>query len=328
MDVQRGVQPNCYDCVMRTIELALLTLLSSGLLAAQNAMPKNAAAAPEVFLVGSVHNMHFEERYHYSLIDLQVEVWSLHPDVVCGEITPEAYNGPMEGNFPPEAAMLAEMAPGWGVRFIPADWRVSFAQMDRATRQLSEDKKKSAELDAEEKKATDFFDVFSGLSLYDATNSSAEFLAMVDHKFEDAIGENTAADIAYGAWHERNRKIVENCLTEAREARRIVFVFGNAHLPQLRRQLAARGLTAQIPPRAFTPAGLGAVPPAVIARWQRNLKNLEGIADGTVAVSADDRAKAKDTNRAPVLRKEIEIYLARQTTCDGPGAGCSEGPIR
>jgi hypothetical protein len=150
---------------------------------------------------------------------------------------------------------------------------------------------------------------------------------MVDHMFEDVIGENTPSDIAAGAWHERNRKIVENCLTEADGAKRIVFVFGSGHLPQLRRQLAARGLTAQVPARAFTPAGLGTMPPGVTARWQRNLKNLEGIADGTVAVSVDDRAKAKDTNRAPVLRKEIEIYLNRKINCEG-ATGCSAGKIR
>lgn len=308
--------------------VALLALVPLSPLMAQNAVPVAPAVAPEVFLVGSVHNMHFEERYQYSLIDLQVQVRSLHPDVVCGEITPEAYNGPMEGNFPPEAAMLAEMAPGWGARFIPADWRVNFAAQERAGQQLSVEKKKSSEIDAEESKEMAYYGSFSGLSLYDYTNGSHEFLSMVDHKFEGLIGENSVADIAYGAWHERNRKIVGNCLAESGTAKRIVFVFGSAHLPQLRRQLAARGLTAQIPPRAFTPAGLGVMLPAVIARWQRNLKNLEDIADGSIAVTADNRAKAKDTNRAPVLRKEIEIYLARQTTCGGAAVGCNTGPIR
>jgi hypothetical protein len=236
----------------------------------------------------------------------------VHPDAVCGEITPEAFNGPMEGNFPPEAAMLAEMAPDWGVRFIPADWRISFAWQDRASQQLSRDKEKTAELDAEESKGKAYLDRFSGLSLYDSTSGSAEFLAMADHKFEELIGENTVSDIAYGAWHERNRNIVENCLEGAGAARRIVFVFGVAHLPELRRQLARRGLMAQIPPRAFTPAGLGTMPMVVIARWQRNLKNLEGIADGTIPATSDMRAKVKDTNRAPALRSEIELYLARQ----------------
>ena len=313
---------------MKKCGLVLLIFLPASLLAAQSGAPKSVSAAPEIFLVGSVHNMHFEERYHYSLIDLQAQVRSLHPDVVCGEITPEAYNEPMEGNFPPEEAMLAEMASQWGARFIPSDWRVSFAWQDRDGRQLANNKKNSAQIDAEETREKTYYDGFSGVSLYDSTNSSAEFLAMIDHKFEDLIGENTVADIAYGAWHERNRRIVENCLTEAGAARRIVFVFGSGHLPQLRRQLAAQGLTAQIPPRAFTPAGLGTVPPAVIARWQRNLKNLEGIANRTVAVSADDRAKVKDTNRAPVLRSEIEIYLARQKACGGASVGCSAGAIR
>jgi hypothetical protein len=50
----------------------------------------------------------------------------------------------------------------------------------------------------------------------------------------------------------------------------------------------------------------------VIARWERNLKNLEGIVDGSITVSADIRAKVKDTNRAPQLRSKIELYLTRQ----------------
>jgi hypothetical protein len=313
---------------MKKCGLVLLILLPASLLAAQDGTPKSVSAAAEIFLVGSVHHMHFEERYHYSLIDLQAQVRSLHPDVVCGEITPEAFNGPMEGNFPPEAAMLAEMAPQWGARFIPADWRVSFFWQERGAQQESVNKAQVAAVDAAQNKAKAYFAAFSGDSLYDYTIGSAQYLSMVDRMFEEVIGENTPSDIAAGAWHERNRKIVENCLTEAGAARRIVFVFGSGHLPQLRRQLAARGLAAQIPPRAFTPAGLGTMPPAVIARWQRNLKNLEGIANGTVAASADDRAKVKDTNRAPVLRSEIEIYLARQKACGGAGAECSAGAIR
>jgi hypothetical protein len=33
------------------------------------------------------------------LLDLQKRLLAQHPDVICGEITPEAYNAPMEGNF-------------------------------------------------------------------------------------------------------------------------------------------------------------------------------------------------------------------------------------
>ncbi len=273
--------------------------------------PEASARQPAIYLIGTVHNMHFEERYHYSLIDLQAQVLSVHPDVICGEITPEANNGPMEGNFPPEAAMLAEMAPVWGVSFVPADWRVSFAWQRRGEQQEAGDKAQySAVLDTQ-RQIQFLFEHYSGASLYDMI-SSGPFLAMENHIDEDVIGENTPSDIAAGAWHERNRMIVENCLAGAGGARRIAFVFGSAHVPQLRRQLAARGLAAQIPPRAFVPAGLGTMPPEVIARWQRNLKNLEGIAVGTVEVPGDARDKVKDTNRAPVLRNEIAIYQEQQ----------------
>jgi hypothetical protein len=270
------------------------------------------APAPEIYLIGSVHNMHFEERYHYSLVDLQAQVQSLHPDAVCGEITPEDFNGPMEGNFPPEAAMLAEMAPAWRVHFIPADWRVSFAWQSRGEKQEAENKSKATEVNAEQNKVKAYYGAFSGDSLYDYTNGSAQFQAMVDHMFEDVIGENTPSDIAAGAWHERNRMIVNNCLAKAGPAKRIVFVFGTGHVAQLQRQLIALGLKGQIPRRTFNPAGLGTMPQEVIARWERNLKRLEGIADGTISVSADMKAKVHDTNRAPQLRTEIAIYLARQ----------------
>lgn len=133
---------------------------------------------------------------------------------------------------------------------------------------------------------------------------------MVDHMFQDVIGENTPSDIAAGAWHERNRQIVQNCLAQAGTAKHIVFVFGAAHLPELHRQLAARGLIGYIPVRAFVPAGMGTMSLPVIARWQRNLKNLEGIENGSVPISADMRAKARDTNRAPVLKSEIDLYSA------------------
>lgn len=274
----------------------------------------NAGGSParEIYLIGSVHDMHFEDRYHYSLIDLQVQVRSLHPDLVCGEISPEAFNGPMEGNFPPEAAMLAEIVSGWGVRFIPADWRISFAWQQRGQKQEAENKSNAAEVDAAQNKVKAYYDRFSGDSLYDYTNGSPQFLSMVDHMFETVIGENTPSDIAAGAWHERNRMIVENCLAGAGSAKRIVFVFGNGHLPQLQRQLSARGLEGRIPPRAFTPAGLGTMPAEVIARWQRNLKNLEDIASGSIVVSSDLRAKVLDTNRAPVLSSEIATYLTHK----------------
>ena len=282
-------------------------------LAAQDRAARlSGSAAPEIYLVGSVHGMHFEERYHYSLVDLEAEVRALHPDVVCGEIARDALDRPMEGNFPPEAAMLAEMAPKWGIRFIPADWRISFAWQARAEKQEAENKAQAGRVDAEQNRIKAYYDAFPGGSLYDYTDDSAQFQAMSDHMFEDVIGENTPSDIAAGAWHERNRMIVENCLSGAGAAKRIVFVFGAAHVAQLRRQLATLGLSGRVPPRMFVPAGLGTMPPAVIARWKRNLENLHGIADGKVRVSDDMRAKVKDTHRAPQLSSEIALYQSRQ----------------
>lgn len=297
-------------CVILT--MAMMASMGAVMARAQSAGERRASGtAAEIYLVGSVHDMHFDERYHYSLVDLEEQVRSLAPEVICGEITPKALDRAMEGNFPPEAAMLAVMAPQWQARFVAADWRVSFKAQRRGELQEAKDKPRAAAVEAEQKRMRDYYENFAGESLYDLTSGSAEFLARVDHLFEEVVGADTTSDLAAGAWHERNRRIVGNCVAASGGARRIVFVFGAAHLPQLRRQLEARGLKAQIPARAFRPAGMGKMPPAVVARWKRNLRSLEGIEKGNVAVSADARAKVRDTNRAPQLRREIALYEGR-----------------
>lgn len=288
---------------MRSIVLPLILLAWSATASAQEARKDAAKRPPEVFLVGAIHNLHFEAKSHYSLQDLQAQVLALKPDVICGEITPAAYDRPMEGYFPPEAAFLAAMAPRWNVRFVPVDWR-----MDSALQQKAEAEEPAAVAERvaqlDQTFATGLRD-FRGASLYDYIHSPAT-LGLIDRKFEDVIGENTVSDVAAGSWHERNRRMVENGLRAAGEARRIVFVFGVSHLPQLARQLKARGIEATIPARRFTPSVRKAVPPAVLTRWQRNLENLRAIRDGRLEATQDDLRKVRNSHRIQDLEQAIQ----------------------
>jgi hypothetical protein len=122
------------------------------------------------------------------------------------------------------------------------------------------------------------------------------------------------SDIALGAWHERNRRIVENCLDAGTGSGRIVFVYGAGHIPQLQRQLAARGITAQVASRRFVPAGMGSVPLSVIARWQRNLDNLRRIANGSLVVSRDSLDKVKGSHRVQDLELALKTYTSSAET--------------
>jgi hypothetical protein len=146
----------------------------------------------------------------------------------------------------------------------------------------------------------------TGLTLFDFLHTKA--VALSDYQFELVVGENTVSDIAMGGWHERNRRIVENCLGAAAGSRRIVIVYGASHIPQLQRQLAARGITAQIASRLFIPGGMGNVPPSVIARWLRNQANLKGILDGSIAVSRDSLERVKDSHRLQNLGVALKQY--------------------
>ena len=286
-------------------------LLLSSYLYAQTAQtaqtrPTTDSSNPEVILLGTAHDLHFKAESHYSLTDLRNEVEALHPDLICGEITPEAYQGPMEGYFPPEAAYLAEIAPTLHARFAATDWRITHAWQSRAEEmEPKEVKDKVEELTKESAKQ---MQSQVEPTLFDFLHTKG--VAIADYQFEQVIGENTVSDIAMGGWHERNRRIVENCLDAGAGAGRlvIVFVYGAGHIPQLQRQLAARGITAQIASRLFVPGGMGSVPSSAIARWQRNLDNLKRILDGSLAVSRDSLDKVEDSHRVQDLELALKTY--------------------
>jgi hypothetical protein len=260
--------------------------------------------------LGTAHDLHFKAESHYSLADLRNEVEALRPDLICGEITPEAYQLPIEGYFPPEAAYLAEIAPALHARFAPTDWRIAKAWQDRA--EQMEPKEVKDKIDALTKEQARQMQMQTGPSLFDFLHTKS--LAIADYQFEQLAGENTVSDIALGAWHERNRRIVENCLDAGLGSGRILFVYGAGHIPQLQRQLAARGITAQIATRRFVPAGMGSVPPSVIARWQRNLDNLRRILDGSLSVSRDSFDKVKDSHRVQDLELALKTYTSGAET--------------
>ena len=284
----------------------VLVLLLSSYLLAQTAptQPTTASSNPEIILLGTAHDLHFEAENHYSLPDLRTEVEALHPDLICGEITPEAYQGPMEGYFPPEAAYLAEVAPTLHARFAATDWRITHAWQSRAeAMEPKEVKDKLGELTKETAKQ---MQSQTEPTIFDFLHTRN--VALADYQFEQVVGENTVSDLAMGGWHERNRRIVENCLDADTGFVRIVIVFGASHIPQLQRQLAARGIAAQIASRRFFPAGVGSVPPSVIARWRRNLDNLKRILDGSIAVSRDSLDKVKDSHRVQDLELALKTY--------------------
>jgi hypothetical protein len=288
---------------MRRIVFPCILLACSLAAFAQEDARRGARHPPEVYLVGAIHNLHFESKSHYSLHDLQEQILALNPDLICGEITPEAFDQPMEGYFPPEVAFLAAMAPHWKIRFVPVDWRMDSALQEKAE---AEEPSSVTERVAQIDKAIDSgIRDFRGVSLYDYLHSPAA-LELIDTKFEDIIGGNTVADVAAGSWHERNRRIVENGLTAAGAAGRIVFVFGISHLPQLVRQFRARGIEATILPRRFTPSGLQNVPSEVLSRWQRNLKKLKAIDAGEIVVSKDARLKVRHSHRIRDLEQAIQ----------------------
>ena len=261
---------------------------------------------PTAYLIGSIHNMHFKPDKHYSINDLLAQIRALKPDLVCGEITPEAYKQPMEGYFPPEAAVLAEMASELNYRFVPVDWRLDYTTQSMANKEFPSE--------VEEQRVAILNNLHAKLkvsnkpSFYDDLHDKT-ILNEIDSLYEKIIGVNALAEIASGSWHERNRRAVENGLAAIGNARTIVFVFGIDHLPQLQRQLKALGIEAQIPKRMFVPGDNYKMPEVVMERWKRNLENLILIRDKKVPSTHDNYQKVINSKRIEDIEKAIQKSL-------------------
>lgn len=258
---------------------------------------------PEIFIIGSIHSMHYNPDYHYSIIDLQEQIRALKPDLVCGEIAPEAFNQTTEGYFPPEAAFLAEMAPELNYRFVPVDWRLDYATQSKADSIYPASVKEK--VSSFETTYVARMNESANRSIYDAIHSEPN-IAVIDSVFEQIIGADSIAEIAHGNWRERNRHIAENGMNAARDARRIVFVFGSDHIPQIRRQLHSLGFEAKIPDRLFVPGGNFKVPDAVQERWKRNLENLKLIRDRKIPATDDYYQKIINSRRIQELEQAIQ----------------------
>ena len=261
---------------------------------------------PTIYLIGSIHNMHFNPDKHYSINDLLEQIRLLKPDLVCGEITPDAFNQPMEGYFPPEAAFLAEMANELNYRFVPVDWRLDYATQSKADSEFpaSVKEQRLALLKSIQPK----LEVSDIQSMYDILHDKA-ILNDLDSLYEKIIRVNALAEIASGSWTERNRRIVENGMAAAGNARVIVFVFGIDHLPQLQRQLKVLGIEAQIPKRLFAPSNNNKVSKAVLERWKRNLDNLKLIRDKKGPVTYDNYQKVINSKRIENIEEAIQKSL-------------------
>ncbi len=244
--------------------------------------------------------MHLVEKYHYSLAGLGAEVTALRPTVVCGEIPPARYRGPLEGAFPPEAVYLDNLATTLGAKFIAADWRGNYLASRDAERRVSKVAAESAAALEADLKAR--LDQYAGLSLFDFfTDPEIErVIRRVHQTWIDAGGE--AAD---GFWSTRNREIVRLCGQHFAPGARIVLAFGVDHgfaiVDELRRQFQ---IDASAAPRMFEHKATAASVP-VIERWKANLRSLQSVAADKSASDAD-KAMVQGLGRVKELTRFIE----------------------
>jgi hypothetical protein len=268
----------------------------------------------EVYLVGAIHNMHLKENYHYSMTNLLEQISKIKPDFVCGEITPDGFNTPTEGYFPPEAALLAQMVDCLHYKFIPVDWRVDFKTQQEAEKRYPDAIMRQIESIPGWNWVHTYND--SLLSVYDHIHNP-KTIKTIDTIYQ-IITSDYIADIAHGAWLERNRRIVDNGMnvnfSDNNKPLRIVYVFGVDHISRLIRELKRYDVEIIIPPRMFIVDNndnsliSSREWDKMIERWKRNLENLKAIRDRKIDVGENYYLKIINSKRIKDLEEVINYY--------------------
>jgi hypothetical protein len=229
-------------------------------------------SVPDFYVLGTLHSMHLTARYRYSLTDLEAEIRALAPDLICGEIVRSAVGAKTEGLFPPEAALLAQVAESVPSTFAAVDWRADF---EGNSGRVVVEPPVPAHVESLRRQLLDRLEHFDAETVFDLLHGD-EFGALTRQIHEGWI--DAAGEAADGFSVTRNRRIVENCLEAARlhRSHRVVFAFGQDHQYAIKDELKAHGLVGKSPPRMFRPSSMPA-PDAVIQRWVRNRAALEGL---------------------------------------------------
>ncbi len=258
----------------------------------------------EFYVLGTMHRHHLTARFRYSLTDLEAEVRGLAPDLICGEIVPQALGTRLEGVFPPEAAFLAVLAPELNAVFAASDWR---ADLDADHFKSTTTESSAPEgVESLRKPLLDQLDHFKGVTLFDLVHG-VEFENLTRQIHESWI--EAAGEAADGFSVTQNKRIVEKCLEAARthHSRRVLFAFGQDHQYAIKDALRTRGLVGKSPPRMFKPSSVPVAQKEVMIRWMKNRAALEQLSKAP-STPADVQKMISGLKRI----KELTLFIDSQ----------------
>ncbi len=257
----------------------------------------------EVYLIGSIHSYHLNEKYKYSLEDLLKQIIYINPNIVCGEITPEAYNTILEGYFPPEAAMLAELAPRIGYKFIPVDWRCDFFKQQEAEKNYPKHIKEKISTIVQPILT---YEYSGNNSLYNHIHSKPAL--DTNDKLYEIIENDSIANMAHGFWRERNREIANNAIKSLAGGQRIVIVLGADHISRVKKELENQNIKVIVLDKEVESTSSIHITSKVVNRWEKNLINLKMIVNKQFKTSENYYNKIINSNRISELQSFINYY--------------------
>lgn len=253
----------------------------------------------QVTIIPSIHKLHFDLSWRYSISDLISTIEKTSPEMICVEISEIALGTQLEGLFPPEAALIVERFKNSKTSVIPADWRADRGRYTKA----------SAEIEIQAQALQQNL-----LKKLENQQDRVSFLISPPGKaLTRQIHElyvNNSGESADGFWLTRNSKIVDSCMRSAQsmKVKRVALVFGIDHFYSIEENLKNRysvsiGKTEIV----RSPQLDMIVNENIVRRWRANLENL----NNTLISNNDDKNTVNwiaESKRIPELKLFIDSF--------------------
>ena len=270
----------------------------------QSKDPQNSDSNISAYVLGTFHKLHLLEGV-FSLSDLEQQIQSLNPQLICAEISERHFGTKLAGVYPPEGVAIENFASRIGAKFLPTDWRGDPKEEDAAVAALS--KEERIRFNKSHDKVIAAFPKVPS-QWFDFVKFEAQAMFREAHDNRIAIG----TEVADGFWLARNQMIVNNCMKYAKKEKieRVLFAYGAEHKYIIEDYLSSvHGITALKFEKNYVHSD-NPLDALVISKWESQISDLnQMLADPSV--DSTIKAWITDSKRIEDISNFVSHYKSK-----------------
>ena len=270
----------------------------------QSKDPQNSDRNISAYVLGTIHKLHLLEGV-FSLSDLEQQIQSLNPQLICAEISERHFGTKLAGVYPPEVVAIEDFASRMGAKFLPTDWRGDTKEDAAAVAALTEEERIRFNQSHDK--------VIAALPVdpskwFNFVQFEAQAMFRQAHDNRIAIG----TEVADGFWLARNQMIVNNCMRYAKKEKieRVLFAYGAEHKYIIEDYLSSvHGITAMKFEKNYVHSD-SPIEALIVSKWESQISDLnQMLADPSV--DSTIKAWITDSKRIEDIGSFVNHYKSK-----------------